>query len=80
MKKLFLNAGIICGALWALSIGAAMLNIYTLNGQIQTYLLAAAVICIGIYILKTVKGIITLACLAIAAAILWNMFMPPIFA
>ena len=48
MKKLFLNAGIICGALWALSIGAAMLNIYTLNGQIQTYLLAAAVICIGI--------------------------------
>ncbi|MBR4201138.1 MAG: hypothetical protein IKQ91_07665 [Oscillospiraceae bacterium] len=79
MKKLFLKAGIVCGALWALSIAAAVLNIYTLNGQIQTYLLAAAVICIGIFILKTVKSIITLAILAVAAAVLWNMFMPPIF-
>ena len=79
MKKLFLKAGIVCGALWAISIAAAVLNIYTLNGQIQTYLLAAAAICIGIYILKTIKSIITFAILAVAAAIAWNMFIPPIF-
>ena len=79
MKKIFLKAGIVCAALWVLSIALAMLNIYTLNGQIQTYLLAAAAICISIYILKTIKGIITLAILIIAAAIAWNLFMPPIF-
>lgn len=58
MKKLSLYIAIAAAALYGLSLAADAAGIYTLAPQYQRYLLAAAMIAAGIFVLKTVKQII----------------------
>ena len=52
------KGAILCGLLYALSVLLDQTGVYSLDKAYQGYLLSAAMICLGVYIIKKVQHII----------------------
>lgn len=76
LRKLSGTVCAVCTVLYGLSLAADYLGIYTLDPQIQGYLLVAALVALGIFLLKTVTHIIfSIIGFAAAAVVLIHIFM-----
>lgn len=75
LEKLGKLGAVCCGALYGLSLLLDKTGIYSLDQAYRGYLLSAAMICLGIYLLKKVQHFIFgVVCLAVAAVILIYAF------
>ena len=77
LEKIGKLGAIICGALYGISLLLDHFQVYSLDKAYQGYLLSAAMICLGVYLLKKVQhfifGLIFLAAAAIVLIIALNM-------
>ncbi|MBR5372319.1 MAG: hypothetical protein IK130_08900 [Oscillospiraceae bacterium] len=77
LEKLGKLGAIICGLLYAASLLLDHFNVYSLDQQYRGYLLSAAMICLGVYLLKKVQhfifGVIAFAIAAVVLIYALNM-------